>query len=171
MKTEFDESIYIEYRGKVFNYIISRINNSHGAEDLFTAVFLKVMSSFDSYDSSKASVSTWIYTITQNTLRDYLRKHKAQNTHVGYSENLETLPFIDERVNGDTIVREEELEQLAGALEQLSERERDIIILRYYKGFHPKQIAETMNISYANVRFINHRAITKLREILLPAAD
>ncbi len=166
MKTEFEESVYAEYHGKVVRYISSSINNFSDAEDLASAVFLKALNSFDSYDPSKASISTWIYTITQSTLRDYFRRCKTQKTHTGYEENLEIIPFTDESANGDSLVREEELEQLAAALEQLPERERDIIIMRYYEDCSPKRIAEIMNISYSNVRFLNHRAIGKLRDIL-----
>ncbi len=165
---EFAEKIYTEYHVKVLRYISSRINNRDDAEDLASTVFLKVL---NSYDSTRVGVSSWIYTITQNTVRDYLRKCKTQKTHTGYDENLEIIPFTDENVNGDSIIREEEIGQLADALELLSERERDIIIMRYYKELSPKEIAEAMNISYSNVRFINHCAISKLRDILADKDD
>lgn len=160
------EEIYIQYLDKVLAYISSRIYDRREAEDLASTVFLKVLGSLESFDSERASISTWIYTISQNTVRDYLRRQKTMGAHTGSSENMELLPFEDSLANGDGLVREEELEQLAAALEQLPERERDIIVLRYMKEYSPKQIAELLGISYSNVRFLNHRAVQRLREIM-----
>ena len=63
------EALYREYHGKVFGYIRSKISSAEDAEDLTADVFLKVCEKLGTYDESKASLSTWIYTITRNTLR------------------------------------------------------------------------------------------------------
>ena len=68
--------IYKDYHGKVFGYIISQVSNSDLAEDLCEDVFLKVYEKLDTFDETKASISTWIYTIARNTLTDYYRTRK-----------------------------------------------------------------------------------------------
>ena len=66
------EKIYRDYHSKVCGYIQSRVNSVQDAEDIAADVFLKVYEKLESFDESKASFSTWIYTITRNTLRRYV---------------------------------------------------------------------------------------------------
>ena len=64
------------------------------------------------------------------------------------------------------MLNEETLNSLADALEQLSRRERDIIILHYYSGKTLKSIAEIMDISYSYVKLLHTKALNNLREII-----
>ena len=65
--------IYAQYRDKVFGFVRSKVFRSEDVEDLVQEVFLKVYANLDRYDEVKASLSTWIYTITRNTVYDYLK--------------------------------------------------------------------------------------------------
>ena len=58
------------------------------------------------------------------------------------------------------------LESLASALETLEERERDIIILRFYSGKTLKEAAAQLGISYAYVKVLQNKAFAKLKECL-----
>lgn len=152
------EIIYRDYHSKVFGYIRSRISSAQDAEDLASDVFVKVYEKLDSFDESKASLSTWIYTITRNTLTDYFRTRKV------YDEIPET--FEDDSSVEDDVCNAEMLNNLAKALETLDERERDIIILRFYSGKTLKEITEQMDISYAYGKVLQNKAFDKLRKFL-----
>jgi len=161
------ESLYNAYSAKVRAYIASRVSNAMDAEDLCSDVFVKVSEHIGAYDPGKASYGTWIYTITQNTVRDYFRRAK-RNTDMPLPEEL-PLADLHADVEAD-ILREENLEMLADALEKLSERERDVILLRFYHELSPREVADRLQISYANARYIQSVALKKLRE-LLPLLD
>ena len=152
------EDIYREYYKKVFGLIISKTNNSYLAEDLAADVFVKVYEKLDTFDETKASLSTWIYTITKNKLTDYYRSRKV----------FEEIPedMADDSSVEDDVLSGEMLEVLANALETLDERERGIIILRFYSGKTLKEIAEKMDISYAYVKLLQSRALAKLRDFM-----
>lgn len=152
------EQLYRDYHGKVYGYIRSKINSIQDAEDLAADVFLKIYEKIDSFDESKASLSTWIYTITRNTLTDYFRTRKV------FSEIPETLD--DNTSVEDDICNAEMLEHLAKALESLDERERDIIILRFYSGKTLKEITAQMGISYAYGKVLQNKAFEKIRKFL-----
>ncbi len=152
------EKIYRDYHGKVFGYIRSKINSVQDAEDITADVFVKAFEKLDSFDESKASLSTWIYTITRNTLTDYFRTRKV------LAEIPETLED-DSSVEND-VCNAEMLEILANALETLDERERDIIILRFYSGKTLKEITAQMGISYAYGKVLQNKALEKLRNFL-----
>ena len=73
-KTDVMEKIYLEYREKVFRYVRGKVASTADAEDVTSEIFLKVLSSLDSYDEEKATLSTWIYTTTHNAVCNYYRQ-------------------------------------------------------------------------------------------------
>ena len=149
------DKVYLDYKDKVTAYVRGKLANEHDVEDIVSTVFLKVYQRIDSFDPSKASLSTWIYTITRNTVIDYFKKRKI---HIEFLDEIaaDTLP-------DDSLVDNELLEDLADALETLSERERDLIILHYYKGYTLKRISEMMDMSYINAKLIHTKALSMLR--------
>lgn len=149
VKTE----IYQEYSKKVFRFLNGKVNNRYLAEDLCSEVFLKVFNNLDSFDETKASVSTWIYTITRNTLTDYFRKNAQHSQDVDDS----VLEFMPEK-------KDQALETLADALETLEPRERDILLLHYYSGLTLGEIAERMKISYSYVKLLHNKALELTRQ-------
>ena len=153
-----NEKIYHDYHGKVFGYMCSKIGNYHLAEELTSDVFVKIYENLDTFDDTKASLSTWIYTIARNTLTDYFRTRRV----------LEEIPQTasDGTSVEDEICNTEMLEALANALELLDERERDIIILRFYKGKLLTEIAKQMGISYAYVKVIQSKSLEKMKNFL-----
>lgn len=157
MYTETEkEEIYRTYHPKVYGYIVSRISDANTAEDIAADVFLKVYEKLGSFDETKASVSTWIYTITRNTLIDHYRTRRV------LEEIPETLSGGEEVE--DDICTAETLDELAKALLKLDERERTIIVLRYYRGTSLKDIAERLGISYAYVKVLQKSALGKLKK-------
>jgi len=57
------------------------------------------------------------------------------------------------------------VQSLADALEKLDQRERDIILLHYYRGETLKEVAEKMNISYSYVKILHNNALANLKEL------
>ena len=153
------EKIYLEYREKVFRYVRGRVRNLADAEDVTSEIFLKVLSSLGSYDEEKATLSTWIYTITHNTVCNYYR----EQSRCALSLDENALYYdTDDGVVAE-IENEITKENLAIALETLTEREQDIIVLYYYHEIPLRDIAIKMGITYTNAKFIKHQAIGKLK--------
>ena len=153
------EEIYTQYRDKVFGYVKNHVNSIEDAEDLTSEIFIKIYSKLDSYDESKASLSTWIYSMTSNKVIDFYRTN-----HV-HSEIPEDLSDEKSTIEED-VLNKETLEQLAKALESLPEELTDIIVLRYYKGLTLQEVAEKMGLSYGVTKLRHREALGKLREML-----
>ena len=153
--------IYAQYRDKVFGFVRSKIYNQTEVEDIVQTVFLKVYSNLDKYDETKASLSTWIYIITRNTVYDYL-KDKRDHPVLELIENTEE----SEEKTDDSILNNETLEELACALEKLPQNQRDIIILIYYKNLDRRKVAEMFGMTYGQVRYLHDKAIKRLGELL-----
>ena len=150
--------IYEEYRGKVMGYIRARIRNYADAEDLCSDVFEKIQRKIDSFDETKASLSTWIFSVTRNTLIDRFRRNRPWEEP---DENLSDGTEVDEG-----LLQAETLGELAGALKKLPQQLMDIVVLRYYDGLPLTEIAKKMNLSYGAIKLRHQNALMLLREYM-----
>ena len=99
------EQIYQSYYDRILRYIQTKLSSPQEAEDICSAVMLKIMNGLPNFQPSKSSLTTWIYTITRNAVTDHFRG-------VRLSAPLEeTISFHEEGF--DRILREETLEELA----------------------------------------------------------
>ena len=158
ISSERKTEIYEEYHRKVLSYIRGKVGDSTLAEDLCADVFLKVYEKIDTFDQTKASISTWIYTIAHNTVIDQYRRTRP----------TEEIP--EDMANNDDplaeVCNDEALDALAVALKKLDERERHLIIERYYNNASLKDIASEMNISYSYVKILHNNALKKMKEFM-----
>ena len=156
MTTPDWEKIYDQYSGKVMGYIAARVQRRADAEDLCADVFEKAYKKIDAYDESKASLSTWIFTITRNTVIDYFRRNKVMDEP---DENIAAESEID-----DNLLTQETLSELAAALNKLPEELQDIIVLAYYDGKPLTEIAMMMRMSYGAVKLRHQKALGLLKK-------
>ncbi len=158
MSSITEEKLYEEYHDKVFGYIFNHTSHKEDAEDLTNDVFLKAFRSLNSFDESKASVSTWIFTIMRNTLTDHFRRG-----HI--SEELDEGFVSSDDIEG-SYLRKETLEELADALKELPQEQRDIIILKYYDGLTLTEISEKLDISYGMIKVKHKSALSSMQKLL-----
>lgn len=151
-----NDQVYIEYKDRVMRYLLKKVQNLHDAEDLTSEVFLKAFKKLESFDESKASFSTWIYTVARNTVIDYYRTRKDSTE---LDENLTVSEYAD-----TSLLKNEMLEILADALESLDERSRNIVILHYYNGLPLKSISDAIGISYSHTKLLHNKALTELKK-------
>lgn len=125
------EQIYLQYHDKVRAYVRGKIQDLHDVEDLVSAVFMKIVQKLDSYDPDKASVATWVYTITRNTVIDHYR---TRRTLVALEDYM-----VDE---APAELTDDVLDSLAMRCLPSRKRNVDLIVLHYYTGYTLKTVAE-----------------------------
>lgn len=152
------DRVYRDYADKVKYYILGKVTNEADAEDLHSIIFQKIFDKIDTYDEKKASVSTWVYTITHNTVCDYF---KTKKNIVSLEDDV---LVADE--NLDNICKKETLDELADALLKLKEKERQIIVLVFYNDMTIKEAAAKLGMSYSNAKILNGSALAKLKDFL-----
>lgn len=157
MQTENKVSadIYTMYYDKVFGYVLNRVCNRPDAEDITSEIFLKLYSMADGFDPQKKGAASYIFRVMQTTLADFFRRNKFLCVA---QEDLADISVGDDF---DDI-----LSELDRALDTLTEREREIVILHYYHGLSHREISEKMHLSYTNVRQLCHVSIKKLRKVM-----
>lgn len=75
-KNEYFERIYYDYRDKIYEFIFYRVKNKEVAEDLTSDVFVSVYKNLHRYDENKSFITTWLYAIAYNRLKNYYKSRK-----------------------------------------------------------------------------------------------
>ena len=157
-------ALFRAYGDRVLAYARHHLGHNQDAEDAAARVFMKVHEKWNTYDAGRGAVSTWLYAITQNEVRGVLRRRvrsREADGFEGWDSLADTGPAPEE-----TLLTEEHLNALADALETLPERERDILLLRFYSGLPSKEVAVRMGLSDSNVRYLQSKALQKLRGLM-----
>ena len=76
MKQEIFESEFVNFSGELTSFIYRLVANKQDAEDLVQDSYIKAISNLSSYQSEKASLKTWVFTIALNTAKNHLVKMK-----------------------------------------------------------------------------------------------
>ncbi|HCP95877.1 MAG TPA: RNA polymerase subunit sigma-70 [Anaerovibrio sp.] len=159
----FDE-LYEHFFPRIYNLIYARVKDAATADDIVSDVFEKLVTHLDSFDSTKASFATWLSRIATRTLTDYYR-WQSHRQNVEWDDVFS--PKVDDKEHPDgQLLEQEGKKELLLALGKLSEREQQIIELKFWGDMNNKEIAETIGISSANVGVILFRAMGTLRQLL-----
>jgi len=154
--------LYDNYSQALFGVIDSIINNQEESEDVLQNTFLKIWNNFDSYDTSKGRLYTWMLNIARNLAIDSTRskhekiKNKIQEAtdFVYYKNNL----YIDD-MSHETI-------GLKRIVDNLKESHREIIDLSYYQGYTQEEISKKLNIPLGTVKTNVRQALLILRSLV-----
>src|SRR5215210_9007788 len=96
--------IYDRYSGRIYNFTLRFLKNSEAAEDATQEVFVKLMKHANQFHGD-AKLSTWLFSITANWCRDYLRK--ADNKAKEAEDVLISLPAPSEYAPDRTLEQRE----------------------------------------------------------------
>jgi RNA polymerase sigma factor (sigma-70 family) len=154
--------VYLENVSAVYAFLSYSVSRDV-AEDLTSATFERVLRSWGSFDPSRASVRAWVLVIARHLLTDHYRRqrHRAGPSLDEHPVILETLASHE-----DAQLRFIEADAAKSWLAALSEREREVLALRYGADLRAAEIARSLDLTEANVHQITSRALRKLRELL-----
>lgn len=150
------ENLYRANFQRVYNYAFYSLLNSAEAEDVTSAVFVKVVANIDKYDPSRASFGTWVTRIAHNVLVDYHRTRKP-------TVSLENVVVDEPAVEDDYPVLDDQQQRVAKLLACLSEQDRELIYLKYYQEKKNVEIAQLLDMNPATVATRLRRALITMR--------
>jgi len=137
------------------------LGSAEEAEDALQEVFVLVYKSLSSFDPRKGALTTWLHRITVNYCLGVRRKRHVDSRPLEEDE-LEQLS--DPRPSG--MARLEDAQTMAQAIQSLSDKQRVVVILRYYWDLPYSEIAEILDIPLGTVKSRLERALHSLRESL-----
>jgi RNA polymerase sigma factor (sigma-70 family) len=149
---------------RLFSYITYRVRDRQVADELAAAICEKALTYLNRYDPSRGTLHGWVLGIARNDLLHYMRAHRRLPNIVP----LDDLPEVDGHGVSveDTAYRAEITRRVLTNLHTLSEREQELIALRYGGDLPHEEIARIMGLTTGNVRVLIHRALDKLHRLL-----
>ncbi|MFQ6108794.1 MAG: RNA polymerase sigma factor [Candidatus Aminicenantales bacterium] len=162
------ERLVKKYQKKVFHLAFGFTRDRETADDLAQEAFIKAYFNLPRFQF-KSEFSTWLYRITINTIKDYLRK-KERMSKISLQDMAEK-PFYaeDEAKQRERQKREEERRRsVHRVILSLPEKYRIILTLRDIHGMSYEEISRLLRISPGTVDSRLHRARKILRERMEP---
>ena len=151
-------------QARLFPYIRKLTPDGHTAEDVLQETLLAMLERLPELRCPDC-FWPWIRRIAHSKVQDHLRdrrRHRRMRETLAPDPAQALLP-VTEPDTLDTILQEEALEQLAGALEQLSDRSRVVLHLRFHERMSYTEIAARMGATPGQIRTRLHRARKRLR--------
>jgi RNA polymerase sigma-70 factor (ECF subfamily) len=153
-------ALFARYATKVKGYLIRLGARGAQAEDLAQDAMVAIWRRAGTFDASKAKASTWIFVIARNAWIDRLRRERVE---LAYRDSLERSEESDEERPDDATERLQTAVQMRGALEQLSEEQRQVVQLSFFEDRPHSEIAERLALPLGTVKSRLRLALMKLR--------
>ncbi|GAB3315373.1 RNA polymerase sigma factor [Larkinella ripae] len=160
------------HQDKVYNTALAIVQQPEEAEDIAQEVFVEVYQTVGQF-REEARLTTWLYRITTSKALAHLRKRKAQKrfsrlTSLFGLHNEVLYHPPDFHHPGVSLERQEELNTLFKAVEQLADNQKVVFVLHYVEDQSHRDIAEVMQLTVSAVESLLHRAKQNLRKHLTP---
>jgi RNA polymerase sigma-70 factor (ECF subfamily) len=133
-------------------------------EDVLGAVFVEVAQRIGSFQGDARSFRAWVFTIARARRVDEVRRWARRRESPLDSGAHEAIPApVD--VEGQALSAVA-LDELLGVLDQLTDDQREVLILRALDGWTSKQVAEITGRTVGAVEQLQHRARQSLQGLL-----
>jgi RNA polymerase sigma-70 factor (ECF subfamily) len=153
-------AVYDEHVWDVYGFLGYRLSSREEVEDLVQSTFERALRAWGRFDPERASARTWLLAIAQNLLIDHYRRGargaeeplpegEPGEAQLGTYDDYEVHLGLDPK--------------LEAALDELNERERELIALRFGGDLNGPEIADLTGLSLANVQQILSRSLRRMR--------
>jgi RNA polymerase sigma-70 factor (ECF subfamily) len=143
---------------RIFSYILKLVPNLADAEDIMQETAGIMWRKFDQFQKATNFVA-WAIEIAHYRVLDYRRK-KSRSPMIYESEIFEQMVSLARETSKQDDRR---LEALRRCLTKLQDRQRRLIMLRYYDDIRPKEIATRLGMSVHAV----YKSLSRIYEQLL----
>ena len=153
------ELLYHRYVRSMFGLALRRLRDRQRAEDAVQETFAAVWRSAASYRPERGPAAPWLYAIARNAIVDLFRSQvdttgevpEIVSTDPGPADSAES-SFVSWRVHR--------------ALEELPEREREVVELAYWSGLSQSEVADYLHIPLGTVKTRTRSALAHLADVL-----
>jgi RNA polymerase sigma-70 factor (sigma-E family) len=149
--------LYAAHRLRLVRLAVLLVDDLESAEDVVQDVFTRLQQGWRLDDQNKALA--YLQRAVVNGCRSALRRRRTARLYVVPHEGHSAGP-------DDAAVLAEEHREVIQALQQLTTRQREVLVLRYWSQLPEHEIAVTLGISTGTVKSTASRALDALEKIL-----
>ncbi|MCL4547572.1 MAG: sigma-70 family RNA polymerase sigma factor [Bacteroidetes bacterium] len=155
------KTLVVRHKEKVRNLVFITLGDAEFVDDISQDVFISIYHKLNDF-RFESKFTTWLYRITVNKCRDYLRKKRVRSIFVPIKDSdteYGTGPF-SENVDVPQLVR--------SAIEKLPEKLKIPLVMRDIDGLSYKEIADQLGTEVGTIKSRIFRARESLKVILEP---
>jgi len=149
------------HKEKVRNIIYLTLNNNSFVDDIAQDVFITIYKNLKHF-RFESQFTTWLYRITVNKCKDYIRRMNVRKIFSPLDEGVEVSEYTTPVENKDVS------RIVTDAISKLPVKLRMPLILKDIEGFSYQEISETLNCEMGTVKSRIFRGREKLKEFLQP---
>ncbi len=161
-------------RGRLLKYIRRRVRNESDVEDLLQDVFYQLATSY-SVTEPIENLTAWLFTVARNKITDWYRRRR----HISEADlrdeegptSLEEILFNPDDIPDNAFWRSTVWSELADALEELPEEQRQVFVWNELEGRSFKEIAAMTGVPINTLLSRKRYAVLYLREQLQELYD
>ena len=158
--------VYTAYAPALFRFFMASVGDRHQAEDLTGTTFVSAIEDLPRFYSPVEALGGWLFQIARHDLYDFRRRQARARI-----EPLEDHLPEAARVAGADDPEELAIERLEGsrvlaAMRQLSDDQREVLLLRMGAGLTAPEVAETLGKTTGAVKALQHRGLASLARVL-----
>jgi RNA polymerase sigma-70 factor (ECF subfamily) len=155
--------LYDHYQGSVYRFVFYRTRSQTLAEDLTSETFLRALRNMSGFRWQGKDFGAWLMTIARNLCTDHF---KAGRTRLELT--TEDMGLHDDATEGpeNAVLAGLTNEVLLGGLRELSDEQRDCLIMRFLQGLSIAETAEILGRSEGAIKQLQLRGIRNLAKLM-----
>jgi RNA polymerase sigma-70 factor (ECF subfamily) len=152
--------LYREYADLIYYYVYKSVEHHEDAEDLTAEIFLKAVQAVE--QRSPREMKQWLFQVMRTTIVDYWRERPRVLVYslealrdAGWDTQAQEVPTSSSRLT----------DQVRRLLEALPHHYREVLIDRFLLGLSIRETALRMQLTVANVKVLQLRALKRAAEL------
>lgn len=162
------EALYDMHHARIYRLAYALLGDAQDAEEVMQDTMVYALTRTDLYDARKAAFTTWLHTITVSRCRD--RKRRKRLPRIPLTSGPDGNSQVADGTRGPeaTAILHENRTELWQALQELSPKLREAVVLRYWSGHTYHEIAQILHCPLPTAQSRVRLAYEQLRKLLWP---
>ena len=163
-------AVYLEVAPGLRGFLLRRVAHGGVADDLVEQTFVELIEGHRRLRGDGRALRAWLYRAARNNLADWRKRAERRSDHGLTDARMATLSDAGGSPEEEVLAASRD-PQLVAALAQLTEEQREVVELRLVAGLSVAEVAALTGRRQGAVRALQHRAVTRLAELLTPPSS
>ncbi|MEV8379233.1 sigma-70 family RNA polymerase sigma factor [Kribbella sp. NPDC056861] len=160
--------VYAATVSRAFGIALRVLRNQALAEEIAQDVMVELWRTAPRYDADRGSVETWVTTIAHRRAVDRVRRERAAKDRDG-DHAVSAAAGASFDLTAETVLRGSEIEQVRGCLLDLTDLQRQALVLAFYEGHTYQEVADLLSVKLPTVKARIRDGLLRLRNGLTTA--
>lgn len=160
--------VYVVLADRLLGYLRARVRDQATAEDLLEQTFLELLQKGHTIRGGPAAIKVWLFRSAHFNALDHIRRITRRAEE--FTDDLEAFeslgPTDPDLGPEDQAIASDTRRRVRAGLQQLSDDQRQVLLLRYVAGLTAPEVATVLRKSDGAIRSLQHRGERSLARIL-----